>query len=57
MQAIRSACERFLKSEDGPTTVEYAVMVAFIISVCVVAISAIGINTNAIFEDARDMLT
>lgn len=57
MQAIRSACERFLKSEDGPTTVEYAVMVAFIISVCVVAISAIGTNTNAIFEDARDMLT
>ena len=36
----------FLKTEDGPTSVEYAVMIALIISVCYVAISNIGSPTK-----------
>ena len=36
----------FLKVEDGPTAVEYAVMLALIIVVCVAIIATIGTNAN-----------
>jgi pilus assembly protein Flp/PilA len=36
----------FLRNEDGPTAVEYAIMLAMIIVVCVTAIAALGSNTN-----------
>ena len=36
----------FLKREDGPTAVEYAVMLALIIVVCIAAISALGSNAS-----------
>jgi len=39
-----------LKSEDGPTAVEYAVMLALVIVVCLVAITAIGTTTNDTFS-------
>jgi pilus assembly protein Flp/PilA len=42
----------FLKSEDGPTAVEYAVMLAFIITVCFGAIKTVGNNTNAIYSNS-----
>jgi len=40
----------FLKNEDGPTAVEYAVMLALIIVVCIVAISALGSNASNTFQ-------
>lgn len=40
----------FLKSEDGPTAVEYAVMLALIVIVCLTAIQAIGTNANTTFN-------
>jgi len=40
----------FVKAEDGPTAVEYAVMLALIIVVCIVAITTLGTNANATFE-------
>jgi pilus assembly protein Flp/PilA len=39
----------FLKREDGPTAVEYAVMLALIIVVCITAITTLGSNANATF--------
>jgi pilus assembly protein Flp/PilA len=39
----------FLRNEDGPTAVEYAVMLALIIVVCITAISALGSNANGTF--------
>jgi pilus assembly protein Flp/PilA len=39
----------FLKKEDGPTAVEYAVMLALIIVVCLIAITALGTSANATF--------
>ena len=42
--------KRFLVSEDGPTAVEYAVMLALIIIVCLTAIQAIGTNANTTFN-------
>ena len=40
---------RFLRAEDGPTAVEYAVMLALIIVVCIAAISVLGSNANGTF--------
>jgi pilus assembly protein Flp/PilA len=48
--------QRFLKSEDGPTAVEYAVMLALIIIVCLTAIQAIGTNANATFQSVASQL-
>jgi pilus assembly protein Flp/PilA len=40
----------FLQAEDGPTAVEYAVMLALIIVVCITAITALGSNANNTFS-------
>jgi pilus assembly protein Flp/PilA len=40
----------FLKEESGPTAVEYAVMLALIIVVCVAAVTTLGTNTNNSFS-------
>jgi pilus assembly protein Flp/PilA len=42
---------RFLKAEDGPTAVEYAVMLALIIVVCITAITTLGTNAKATFSN------
>ncbi len=48
---------RFLREEDGPTAVEYAVMLALIIVVCIAAITAIGTNSNATFSTVGSSLS
>ncbi|QEL16640.1 Flp family type IVb pilin [Limnoglobus roseus] len=40
----------FLKKEDGPTAVEYAVMLALIIVVCIAAITALGSTASQTFS-------
>jgi pilus assembly protein Flp/PilA len=40
----------FLKNEDGPTAVEYAVMLALIIVVCIAAITTLGSNASNTFS-------
>jgi pilus assembly protein Flp/PilA len=40
----------FLKAQDGPTAVEYAVMLALIIVVCITAITTLGSNSNNTFS-------
>jgi len=40
----------FMKREDGPTAVEYAVMLALIIVVCITAITTLGTKANATFN-------
>jgi pilus assembly protein Flp/PilA len=42
---------RFLKQEDGPTAVEYAVMLALIIVVCIAGITTLGKNANSTFAN------
>lgn len=44
----------FLAREDGPTAVEYAVMLALIIVVCITAISALGSNANKTFTSVSN---
>jgi pilus assembly protein Flp/PilA len=46
----------FVQREDGPTAVEYAVMLALIIVVCVSAITALGTNANATFSSVGNAI-
>ena len=39
----------FLRREDGPTAVEYAVMLALIVVVCIAAIATLGSQANNTF--------
>jgi pilus assembly protein Flp/PilA len=50
MTRFASQVVEFLKREDGPTAVEYAVMLALIIVVCIAAISALGSNAEGTFN-------
>jgi pilus assembly protein Flp/PilA len=49
MKKMMQRVADFLKREDGPTAVEYAVMLALIIVVCITAITALGTNANKTF--------
>ena len=46
----------FLRREDGPTAVEYAVMLALIIVVCIAAITALGTGANNTFNTVSNQL-
>ena len=50
MKAQLKSLITFLKREDGPTAVEYAVMLALIVVVCIAAITAIGSSANTTFS-------
>ena len=56
MKNLLRHARQFLICEDGPTAVEYAVMLALIIVVCLVAIQAIGTNANATFNSVAGAL-
>jgi len=49
MRQFTQAVVNFIEREDGPTAVEYAVMLALIIVVCLAAITTLGQNANATF--------
>lgn len=46
-----------IKSEDGPTAVEYAVMLALIIVVCLAAVSTVGTRARTKFTTTGNYLT
>jgi len=50
MSKFTQAVVSFLKNEDGPTAVEYAVMLALIIVVCIAAIGTLGSNASNTFN-------
>jgi pilus assembly protein Flp/PilA len=56
MKKFTQKIQRFLASEDGPTAVEYAVMLALIVIVCLTAITSIGTNASATFTDVAGQL-
>ena len=57
MKKFTQKVTRFLKSEDGPTAVEYAVMLALIIVVCLATITTRGQNANDRFVDVSNKLS
>ena len=48
-KALQRFVVNFIQAEDGPTAVEYAVMLALIIVVCIAAITTRGQNANTTF--------
>ena len=50
MKSFTTSLLEFLKEEDGPTAVEYAVMLALIVVVCLAAIGTIGTEANTQFQ-------
>jgi pilus assembly protein Flp/PilA len=46
MRCFGQCAQNFLRNEDGPTAVEYGVMLALIIVVCIASIAVVGSNTN-----------
>jgi pilus assembly protein Flp/PilA len=49
MRRFQQWVGEFVKREDGPTAVEYAVMLALIIVVCIAAITTLGQNADNTF--------
>ena len=56
MKSLAQKVQRFLVCEDGPTAVEYAVMLALIIIVCLTAITAIGTKASTTFSNVASSL-
>ncbi|MBX7075105.1 MAG: Flp family type IVb pilin [Pirellulales bacterium] len=56
MSLLAKKLHQFLVSEDGPTAVEYAVMLALIIIVCLTAISSVGTNARNTFSNVAASL-
>ena len=49
MQGMISRVQRFLISEDGPTAVEYAVMLALILVACITIVTTLGTSVKSTF--------
>ena len=50
MNYLKLVVSNFIKQEDGPTAVEYAIMLALIVVVCIAAVSSIGQSARGVFE-------
>ncbi len=51
--SLKNALRRFVRDESGATMVEYAIMVALIAVVCIVAVKAIGSKGNVAFDNVN----
>jgi pilus assembly protein Flp/PilA len=49
MRQFAKSVVKFLRADDGPTAVEYAVMLALIVVVCIGSITLLGQNANGVF--------
>jgi len=49
MKKFQNSVVKFLRREDGPTAVEYAVMLALIIVVCIAAVTTLGNNSKSTY--------
>jgi len=56
MKSLTKKVQHFLVSEDGPTAVEYAVMLALIVIVCLTAIQSVATNASATFNNVATQL-
>ena len=57
MKKFADSVKKFLVSEDGPTAVEYAIMLALIVIVCIAAIQAVGTAANGAFQNIESELS
>jgi len=49
LRRIAKVAVKFVRAEDGPTAVEYAVMLALVIVVCVTAVATLGTNSKTTY--------
>jgi pilus assembly protein Flp/PilA len=56
MRQFLNSVTTFLKSDDGPTSVEYCVMFAFILLVCFAAIGELGATTHELYTDLLEAI-
>ncbi len=56
MMGLRFCLRRFWQDEDGPTSVEYAVMVALIIAVCIGTVGVLAQATGESFDTSTDAI-
>ena len=47
----------FIRDEEGATAVEYGLMAALIAAVIIAAVTSIGANLTAVFENVASKLT
>lgn len=47
---------RFLTNEDGPTAVEYSVMLALILVTCIVIVTTLGTSSSRTFSRVNGAL-
>ena len=57
MKSLVNRAKQFLVSEAGPTATEYAVMLALIIIVAIIAIQSLGTTVKGMFQDLSDELS
>ena len=57
MSNLLTSVKTFLETEDGPTAVEYAVMLALILVACIATVQTLGGNANAKFEQIDGYLS
>ncbi len=50
MKSLLVKIGNFLHCEDGPTAVEYAIMLSLIVVVCLMAITTIGTKSSSVFS-------
>ena len=56
MNMVISRVQRFLTSEDGPTAVEYAVMLALIVVAIVGIVGSLGKSISSTFSSVSSTL-
>ena len=54
---MKNIFKGFITEEVGATAVEYAVLIALIIAICIIVIAAIGREVNAGFSKLNSRLT
>ncbi len=57
MSAILKKVQRFVQSEDGPTAVEYAVMLALILVACITIVTSLGTTVSGTFSKVNSTLS
>lgn len=56
MKSMLSRVQKFLVSEDGPTAVEYAVMLALILVACITIVRSLGTSVSGTFNSVNTEL-
>ena len=54
---MRKAIRRFLEDESGPTAVEYAVMLALIVGVCIGSVTLLANGTRGSFDSSANAIS